>query len=1029
LNSLLTVFQKAHSHFCSYDVFPSDWEDELHKVVEAKVSSQRQAMRQAVPLLYSHVQLDSLQDNAAVMGLLFLGHIVSEVELFSEVARKTIKEFLTQCMFEAPMIIFLLGMSLARVAEKNTKEAHDDSCIAQKLLSEFPEFESNMIKTWNQNVPSQTDIASLLKNMVSCKLPSGDRGFLESANKDLLIKGVKAYNDKFTHILSAWKKGSSSQRVVEHLQGMCQKLAPCTVEKWASVKEQLPELLATIAAFITISKSGDCFKRLAKQEQFQDIADEVLMAPHNIQVLCLLHLLGYDTDKSVEALPRQLAQVGTGEGKSLILAMISLLLGLLGFRVWCVCYSQSLQERDRKTFEKLFDAFGVHDQVTYCTIAQYSEAKLAEQGDIRRLTEAMLKGSESTAAATLNTSLASETREGHPQEILLLDEVDMFFSPSFYGRTHDQVLQMAMPEASELLRYIWQLDIASVKVEEVEASDQFKQLKRALQGFSFIADREVQQMCHDRQSFENERKPYHVDVYGKQIGYKVFGSICYDIIHGYQTAFAYLKEEHRFGKAEAAMERALSLRVSCGHFCYDDIHPACILGVSGTLSSVDEHQRAILANYKFTMFTVMPSVYNKFELQLVKHRTALSETREDQFRDITTRVKKRISQGGAVVVFFKSPEILMEYNDSTYYEDRFAILSEDLSSATKDFRIKKAATSKQATFTHASFGRGTDFACYDRNLSEAGGVEIIQAFFSLDKTEEVQIQGRTARQGHRGSWGMCLCIKDLEEEFGVTVVDQVKKLHETNVDGLDNFLGLERSSKQKAQTEKLEKDKKEAEKRDLLSQKYFRVLLRREDGNRKLVFEDLFRKTRAGNHFVFCLDNSWSMTGARTQGVEEALADFIKARKGKPDKASLILFATKAVRVKHMKHIHELDSHLPTADTSGYYFSGTHFEPALEEAGKALYDAVSANMRPVIIFMTDGDNWDGDCLETMSGLSQTHTDLECHCIFYNGIGWGRHLEAMSQAEGLASGSFRKAENFAALKEAFNSIALGFEYTK
>lgn len=60
------------------------------------------------------------------------------------------------------------------------------------------------------------------------------------------------------------------------------------------------------------------------------------------------------------------------------------------------------------------------------------------------------------------------------------------------------------------------------------------------------------------------------------------------------------------------------------------------------------------------------------------------------------------------------------------------------------------------------FGRGTDFKCRDESIIKAGGVHVIQTFLSLDRSEEVQIQGRCARQGDDGSYSMVLLRSELE---------------------------------------------------------------------------------------------------------------------------------------------------------------------------------------------------------------------------------------------------------------------------
>lgn len=50
------------------------------------------------------------------------------------------------------------------------------------------------------------------------------------------------------------------------------------------------------------------------------------------------------------------------------------------------------------------------------------------------------------------------------------------------------------------------------------------------------------------------------------------------------------------------------------------------------------------------------------------------------------------------------------------------------------------------------------------------GVHVIQTFLSEQAAEEVQIMGRTARQGNKGSFGMILRYSDLDK-FGITLSD------------------------------------------------------------------------------------------------------------------------------------------------------------------------------------------------------------------------------------------------------------------
>ena len=47
-------------------------------------------------------------------------------------------------------------------------------------------------------------------------------------------------------------------------------------------------------------------------------------------------------------------QIKTGEGKSVTLAVVSIIFALYGFEVNCACYSKYLSERDYNDFLNLF---------------------------------------------------------------------------------------------------------------------------------------------------------------------------------------------------------------------------------------------------------------------------------------------------------------------------------------------------------------------------------------------------------------------------------------------------------------------------------------------------------------------------------------------------------------------------------------------------------------------------------------------------------------------------------------------------
>ena len=54
-----------------------------------------------------------------------------------------------------------------------------------------------------------------------------------------------------------------------------------------------------------------------------------------------------------ENLDPHMVEVLTGQGKSVVLALTSIVLAFFGFRVDCACYSEYLSDRDRKEFKNV----------------------------------------------------------------------------------------------------------------------------------------------------------------------------------------------------------------------------------------------------------------------------------------------------------------------------------------------------------------------------------------------------------------------------------------------------------------------------------------------------------------------------------------------------------------------------------------------------------------------------------------------------------------------------------------------------
>ena len=65
-------------------------------------------------------------------------------------------------------------------------------------------------------------------------------------------------------------------------------------------------------------------------------------------------MFGNSTGALQARIRNNLVQIKTGEGKSVTLAVLSIVFGLCDFDVRCACYSLYLSNRDYKAFENMF---------------------------------------------------------------------------------------------------------------------------------------------------------------------------------------------------------------------------------------------------------------------------------------------------------------------------------------------------------------------------------------------------------------------------------------------------------------------------------------------------------------------------------------------------------------------------------------------------------------------------------------------------------------------------------------------------
>lgn len=917
LNDNITDLRLMEVKFKSYpEIFSASWNTGIVKNIEDEIDSLGRKARE-----YLHDR-ETARSGMPEFRRCFInmGFVLVELSPFKEYTKAVMCDVLEACLGHDWGYSYLFDFGLAlRKSDDDTSE--EESLVAQIILSEFSHFKEVLTMVWNEET-SQKPVEVTVEDIRGVVRRSGSPQTLQ-VEKDLLLNSFALFEGEYKALLGEYIGPEADLNgLVQKIISSADNLIPLTCDTgWGKLaKEQIPTILAGVFAVFTILKSGASYNRVGTTDA--GMGEKLLMKPHNIQVLTLLCMFGCSSS-SCDSLESQLMQIRTGEGKSMIIGAAAVVFGLLGFRVRCVCYSEFLSSRDYNLFSDVFKSFHLSDHITYSMIRKLSEDTTTRKGNLRLLTDKLLRGqlgcstrtssaptrcvtdadmsepgglpvltslgtgtthgvanvsnmmpcqqdSRSAGAATRenerrtrqhaepppealaastgrNTATLSPVRHQSKgrEEILLIDEVDVFFGSDFYGQTYNQVCQLHEPEVVDILQHIWDArkhGDRRLRLVDIQSTVAYAQLMTKFPAFKYLVDNEISTMCS--QVWLVDEEPYHLDNESGRIGYKVMDTISYEATYGYRTVFAYMKEAEsgNLTSKDSVLANVMAMQVSCGQFSYANISPARILGVSGTLDAMGDHEKTVLAKYGVEQFLFVPSVYGEsnFTFDKAGGGIRVEATQSDYFHSITDQVLQATKLKRAAIVFFRNKAKMKEYTESPFFHKlgrQKQVLSEEMSSTDKEFAISKAATAGKVTISSAVFGRGTDFFCKDDRVQHNGGVQVIQAFLSEERSEEVQIQGRTARQGKKGSYQMILLDSDLRDEFGVAE----GKISSIAKHDLYQFLCQTRDELHKKHCHRVENNLSQATKTDRDTHEYFDALLARDSVNARNLFSGLYR--------------------------------------------------------------------------------------------------------------------------------------------------------------------------------------------
>ena len=638
------------------------------------------------------------------------------------------------------------------------------------IVSEHKQFESYQYSLFNRKTLSN-DIKYVLRDLKGTDV---DTHQLEKAFKKyettykILVDEYLAPDIKLNQFLANFKIILNQIRLTD-----------VNRINWNSkIEDLLPELVGHVFALWTLLKSHNFFKISEKDYLFQ---------PHPAQVISILRMLGigysqgfkqtiiniknsfFGYDKNT-SLKNNLVQIGTGEGKSVTLAVSSAVLALVGFDVYCVCYSEYLSDRDYLFFEPLFKILGIEEQISYGTFNNICNDSINVNGDIGKTLKSMILEGDLKALKIEN----SVKKNARPR-ILLIDEVDVFFGSDFYGNSYNPIISLTHPTINELLKYIWKERKSSHLYSKVRMSGEYNKCLQTFPKWQELIKEATKEVIVTLNSTSTNESLQYV-VKDNKIGYKYQDEINFNINYGYKTIITYLLEHEKGNIDSMTLNSNLAILIRIGVLSYAEIpleNFNSIIGVTGTLETINILQKNIIENeYQIKNFTYTPSVYgrNNLEFDKMSPRHVMIEKEENHFQVICMEIKSKVSCSKPVPVFvvFESIKELRSFYSLKEFlplRSQAHVLTEEANNEERINLVNSSTLCANITLFTRSFGRGTDFIVYDEAVKHNGGVHVIQTFLSEEYAEEVQIRGRTARQGDPGTFQLILSLSSLEKYF------------------------------------------------------------------------------------------------------------------------------------------------------------------------------------------------------------------------------------------------------------------------
>ena len=604
--------------------------------------------------------------------------------------------------------------------------------------------------------------------------------FFLISKKIILIKGINFYSSilfetkenifNFNEIIPYLYIYSSSKEInFPDLNEKVSEILP-KIQLNDEEKENLKKIANLIPEFCEIYKYYTDFKTIGKK-----LGKEFKSNPNNENLSKLISIIAIGVCASLNECPYliqclsvslfllqnrksefkgKLAQIKTGEGKSLIIAMLALANALTGNFVDVITSTHYLAERDQKKFKNFYLQFGISSSNIIKNVPSKSDYDgIIIYGTNTDFEFSLLREgiyNQNKIFTTLDSKLVKRTFD-----VAIVDECDNLFLD-----TARNSARIAHPSKSCLN---WLYPIVFKYFSENEHELDTNELRKIIYEngkfeLNKISEEKLQSLL--KSAAIAKQKKLNLDyVIGFENSKRIVQIVSRDtgrIQHGSR----WTNGVHEFVEVKEGIEPESESNVigSISHPTFFENYKI-LFGLTGTIG--DEIERnEIKEIYKLNCYEIP----RNFRENLIKEKMEIYENKKEKFNRILNLIQENYNKNNKsqpILVILENIEETIEFGDllKKLHFDFFTL--NDVQKESEDFILKSMGQAKSILVATNAAGRGTDIKI-DENSKRNGGLFVIVGFFPRNSRIQFQAEGRAARQGNPGK---AKIVVSRDEEF------------------------------------------------------------------------------------------------------------------------------------------------------------------------------------------------------------------------------------------------------------------------